>query len=552
MPAWIVIVAGVVCLISAALPAATTEPASAPTQKLKLSGVFGEGMVLQQGMSVPVWGWAQADAQVTVAIAGQSQQATADANGRWMVRLDALQAGGPFELTVSAVQAGSGQPAKVLTLRDVLVGEVWLCSGQSNMQWAVEDLKNGKAEVAAADFPRIRLYGVPCKAFDEPQDNCNGKWAVCSPQTIHRFSAAGYLFGRELHQTLGVPIGLINASWGGTSAEAWTSRLTLEDDADFAQSFENYKKALAAWDANAAQARYKSELAEWEVKAAAAKAEEKPIPYKPSLASGPIGIPGPSQLYNGMIAPLMPMAIRGAIWYQGESNMDRPDLYARLLSAMIFNWRTDWDEGDFSFGIVQLPNYQEIRKKPTDTNWARLREAQFQASRSVNNAGLAVTIDVGEADNIHPSDKVSVAHRLALWALARTYGKDVVYSGPIFKSMDRQDGRIVLHFDHVDGGLVAKDSEELKGFAIAGADQKFVWADAKIDGDTVVVSSEKVSDPVAVRYAWANNPVCNLYNKALLPACPFRTDDWPMPVKKPKMPKTAPATQPTTATSQGT
>jgi sialate O-acetylesterase len=412
------------------------------------------------------------------------------------------------------------------------------------MQFPVDDVNDANAEIAAADFPQIRLLIVPCKAFDEPQSNCGGKWAVCSPQTIRRFSAVGYFFGRELHKTLGVPVGLVDSSWGGTTAEAWTSRAVLQGDDDLAKLFTNYQEIVANWDPNKAQAEYERKMAVWKVEVEKAKAEGTKFPRDPYKPFSPAMAPGPAKLYNGMVAPVIPLAIRGAIWYQGESNADRPDQYARLLPAMIRNWRADWGQGDFSFYIVQLANYREIKEKPSDSEWPRLREAQLKTMQTVPNTGMAVIIDVGAADDIHPKDKQTVGQRLALWAMAKDYGKDVVFSGPVFKSMEKQDGKCVLSFDYADG-LTAKGGEELKGFAIAGEGKKFIWAEAKIEGDKVVVWSEQVPDPVAVRYAWANNPVCNLYNAADLPACPFRTDDWPMPVKekKPKKTDSQPATQ---------
>ena len=298
----------------------------------------------------------------------------------------------------------------------------------------------------------------------------------------------------------------------------------LESDPDFAPILKRYDDAVSRYPQ--ARKEYEQKLAEWKQAVEKAKAEGTNPPRRPGAPFGPGSPYEPAGLYNAMIAPLIPYGIQGAIWYQGESNAGRAYQYRKLFPDMIKNWRQDWGEGQFPFLFVQLANFMKTRPEPGDSAWAELREAQLM-TLSLPNTGMAVIIDIGEADDIHPKNKQDVGKRLALWALAKTYGKDIVYSGPIYKSMKVDDGKIILSFDHVGGGLIAKGDEQLKGFAIAGADRKFVWADAKIEGDTVVVSSENVSEPVAVRYAWADNPVCNLYNKEDLPASPFRTDDWP-------------------------
>jgi sialate O-acetylesterase len=321
-----------------------------------------------------------------------------------------------------------------------------------------------------------------------------------------------------------VPIGLIHTSWGGTPSEAWTRREILEKEPDAAPILERHDEAVAKYPE--AKKEYEQKVEEWKKTAEQAKSENKPAPQRPWPPLGPGHSHSPSGLYNAMLAPLIPYGIKGAIWYQGETNAGRAYQYRKLFPAMIKNWRNDWGQGDFPFLFVQLANYMAVKPEPVESYWAELREAQLM-TLDLPNTGMAVIIDIGEADDIHPRNKQDVGKRLALWSLAKSYGKELVYSGPIFKSMTIKNGKAILNFDHVGGGLIARPNEPLKGFAIAGADRKFVWADAKIEGNQIVVSSDKVINPVAVRYAWADNPVCNLYNKEGLPASPFRTDDWP-------------------------
>lgn len=486
---------------------------------VKLPSVIGDNMVLQQGMDVPLWGWEQPGQKVTVkgSWGGETRQTTADADGKWMVKIKPPAAGGPYEIAVT------GQDT--VNLKNVLCGEVWVCSGQSNMEFALTQAANGEAEIEAANYPHIHLFTVQKKVSQKPMKDCKGKWLECSPHTAWGFSAVGYFFGRELYKQLNVPIGLIHTSWGGTLAEAWTSKEYLQMNRDFKPILERYKKALEVYPK--ASKRFREEMKKFEQTAAKLKAEGKRVPRRPRFQRpmGPDNQNSPSGLYNGMLAPIIPYGIAGVIWYQGESNASRAYQYRQLFPTMIKCWRDSWRQGDFPFLFVQLANFMKVVAEPTESEWAELREAQLM-TLSLPRTGMAVIIDIGQADNIHPTNKQDVGKRLALWALAKTYGKDIVYSGPIYSSMDIKDNRIILHFKHTGGGLKAKDGP-LKGFAIAGADRKFVWADAKIEGDTVVVSSDKVKEPVAVRYAWANNPVCNLYNAEGLPASPFRTDIWP-------------------------
>ena len=356
-----------------------------------------------------------------------------------------------------------------------------------------------------------------------PTYNCSGKWQVCSAQTAGSFTAVGYFFGRELNKQLNVPVGLIHTSWGGTPAESWMSKEYLENDPNFQPILKRFEEASANYPE--LKKKYQEKRQQYDSIAPKLRAEGKPLPPRPEEPIGPGHAYSPTGLYNGMIVPIIPYGIRGVIWYQGESNAWRAYQYRTLFPTMIKNWRDKWGQGDFPFLFVQLANFEATSPQPQENDWAELREAQLM-TLSAPNTGMAVTIDIGEANDIHPKNKQDVGRRLALWALAKTYGKTVVYSGPIYTLMEVQGNKAILHFENIGGGLVAK-GDSLKGFAIAGADKKFAWADAKIEGNTVVVSSDKVSVPVAVRYAWAINPVCNLYNKEGLPATPFRTDIWP-------------------------
>lgn len=480
--------------------------------------IFGDHMVLQQGKSLPVWGKADPGETVTVTLNDKTKSATACSEGRWTVKLPRMDAGGPYELTIEGKDNS-------LVFSDVLVGEVWLGSGQSNMQWTVANSANAAEEMANANFPKIRLFSVKRTVATSPQDDCEGSWAVCSPESIPEFSAVLYYFGRELHQKLNqVPMGLIHTSWGGTPAESWTSRAMLESDPDLAYMVQQWDQTLA--DYPAAKTAYDKAMEEWQQAAEQAKAAGTAEPKKPDEPRGPNHPWLASGLYNAMIAPLVPYAIQGAIWYQGESNANRAYQYRKLFPAMINDWRNAWGQGDFSFYFVQLANFQDTLPEPAESDWAELREAQTM-TLSLKNTGMAVIIDIGEAKDIHPKNKQDVGKRLALNALAKNYGQDVVWSGPIYKSMRVWKDKIVLKFDHVLSGLTTSDGEAPKGFAIAGADKKFVWADAIVKGKKVIVSSPQVPEPVAVRYGWAINPVCNLVNGKGLPASPFRTDEWP-------------------------
>jgi sialate O-acetylesterase len=491
--------------------------------EVKLPSLLSDGLVLQQGMNVNIWGTADPGEQVTITFGDQQVSAVADSEGRWKVKLGPLKAGGPFTMTIAG--------KNTITLHDVLVGEVWVCSGQSNMEMPVGinpqgwswGVLNYQDEIGRADYPMLRLFTVQKAVAGKPQPDVKGYWVTASPQTVGEFSAVGYFFGRELLKVLNVPIGMIHSSWSGTPAESWTSRGTLESDPAFKSILDSGTGLLAPYPKVFQD--LEQQLAQWGRDSEKAESEGAPVPAAPIVPDDPRRNPWrPSGLFNAMIMPLAPYAIRGVIWYQGESNADRPVQYRKLFPAMIGDWRRVWDEGDFPFLFVQLANWGIYQPH---TNWPELREAQLE-TLSLPKTGMAVTIDIGDGSDIHPKDKQDVGYRLALAAQAIAYGRDVVYSGPIYESMAVEGDKIRLRFKYVYGGLVAKVlyNSALRGFEIAGDDRKFVEAEAKIEGDTVVVQSGKVAHPVAVRYAWGMNPQCNLHNRAGLPAAPFRTDHW--------------------------
>jgi sialate O-acetylesterase len=647
----------------------TLEPNrdAVPASGLRFSAVFSDNMVLQHGMDIPVWGWADPGGRVTVSLGKRHASALVDDTGTWRVELSAMRVGGPYTMTVRG--------EKTLTLSNVMVGDVWICAGQSNMEMTLrpgpDAVLNAEQEVAAANYPGIRLFTVPPATSFTPKIDLEGAgWQVCSPDTVETFSAVGYFFGRDLYQRLHVPIGLVNASRGASPAEAWTSAEALRNLPDFQQAVEEfpekvrqavealpeYEKAAAAWDAalDAHDMGYRDDRPVWadpayddtgwtrmelpthwedagfpdldglmwfrrEVELPGAWAGKrlslglgtindmdrvwfngvlvgrfeqlsgwtKPRVYEApadavhagrnviavrvydiggkggicglakdmwvkeadSSTSEPIPLAGswrcrpgldlrdippkpqppafvegnqriPTVLYNAMIAPLIPYGIRGVIWYQGESNVGRAVQYRTLFPAMIQDWRTRWGQGAFPFLFVQLAGFKPINPEPVESALAELREAQ-RMTLSASKTGMAVTIDIGDANNVHPRNKQEVGRRLALVARHTAYGENLTYCGPRYAGMEAEGGAIRVRFDHTDGGLTAANGL-VKGFAIAGEDGRYVWADARIEGDTVVISSPRVPHPVTVRYAWSDNPVCNLRNKEGLPASPFR------------------------------
>ncbi|GAB1452355.1 sialate O-acetylesterase [Draconibacterium sp.] len=623
---------------------------------VKLPRIFSSNMVLQQGIENPVWGWADKGEQIAVTFNNNTVRAETNADGRWSVKLPAQAYGGPYSLTIKG--------KNTVVFDNILIGEVWVCSGQSNMEFHVESSINAEKEIAAANFPKIRLFTVPKTVAQFPNDDISsGEWEECSPETVADFSAVGYFFGRDIFQELKVPIGLIHTSWGGTVAETWSSAETISKDPDLKGNLaelqqmdlnkykeekmvqikkilggdipekdlgmENGKAVWAASDFNDNNWKtiktsiyweqqgytdidgigwYRKEIVLNETQSNTnatlylGKIDDSDITFvngveigktngydkdrvytldskilKPGkniiavrvddtggnggmygdpkeriLAIGKekIDISGdwkfkiskasigtldigpnsyPTLLFNGMINPILPYGIKGAIWYQGESNADRAKQYQRVFPDMIKDWRTHWNQGDFPFLFVSLANFNPPVETPAESNWAELREAQTK-TLSLPNTGMALAIDIGEANDIHPKNKQDVGKRLALNALKIAYNKDIVFSGPMYKSVELKDGKAFITFSETGSGLKAKDKYGyLKGFTIAGADKKFKWAKAEIvDNKTVVVYSGDIKDPKSVRYGWANNPDdVNLYNVEGLPANPFRTDDWP-------------------------
>ena len=488
--------------------------------EVRLPALFQDNMVLQREIKVPVWGTADPDEQVTIRLGEQQATGTPDGQGRWRAQLGPLKAGGPFELTVSG--------KNTITLHNVAVGEVWICSGQSNMEMAVKNspqvwggVLNAEQEVASANYPMIRHFAVKKAVAGKAQSDVEGKWVVASPETAGEFTAVGYFFGREIHKVLGVPVGLIHTSWGGTPAESWTSAEALAADSDLASIASEWNKKLAEYPG--LLEKYRQQLNDWQEAVQKSEAAGKVPPPAPSFPAPPYNNPWRAAgLYNAMLAPLIPYGIRGAIWYQGESNADRAYQYRKLFPAMIQDWRHAWGEGDFPFLFVQLASFENIYGPPN--TWPELREAQSM-TLALPETGMAVAIDIGDRHDIHPKNKQEVGRRLALAAEAIAYGKNLEYAGPIYDSMKADGDRITLKFRHADN-LVAK-GKTLVGFEVAGEDRKFLPATAQIHRDAVVVSSTQVPKPVAVRYGWADYSDCNLYNKVGLPASPFRTDDWP-------------------------
>lgn len=444
------------------------------TTTLELNSMFSDHMVLQRGREVPVWGKANPGEVVSVSCAGNETSAMAGADGRWQAMLGPMQAGGPHELRAAA-------GTHIARFRNVLVGDVWLCSGQSNMQWTVGDCAQpDKKTSRAKDCPNLRLYMVPKFGADAPRDRMQAQWRECSPAEVRGFSGVAYYFAREIMDSApmrGVPVGLIDSSFGGTTVEAWMSRGEL--DARFAG--EELRDSLFGFK--------------------------------------------PASMYNGMIAPVQPFALAGVLWYQGESNCSRPVQYARLFAGMIDQWRRDWQRDDLPFLFVQLPDFAE---KFDGWHFTWLREAQQRVANEVPHTAMAVAIDAGDPYDVHPGEKREVARRLALLARRVVYGEDVVSSGPAFRSMSIEGGSVRVAFDSGGSGIAGKDGDEVRGFTVAGADGVFHNAGARIEGDALILRSPAVPEPVHVRHAWKGDPDAGLYNREGLPAAPFRTDSFPV------------------------
>jgi len=491
--------------------------------ELRLPSLFGSHMVLQREQPVPVRGRAHPGATVTVSIRDQTRQAIAAEDGRWTVTLSALTLGNPATMTVA-----SGDQTRVFS--DVLVGEVWICSGQSNMFWPVAQCLDPDLETAAARYSQLRLFQVPISASAEPQEDVQAQWKLCSPESVTTFSAVAYFYGRTLQSVLQVPVGLIHTSVGGTPAEAWTPATTLKTSEQLRPMVEKWERKAAEYDPVADGRAREKAMAAWKLRTERAKTQGKRAPFPPFFLGDPkSSLLTPGALYNAMVKPLAPYAVRGAIWYQGESNVQRAWQYRTLMPALIRSWRETWHQDHFPFYMVQLANFHRIEDEPGDSDWAELREAQMLTAATLPDVGVACITDLGEATDVHPKNKQDVGKRLARLALSDVYGyaDRITRNGPVYRSVSFADDRATLIFDTLGSELSSWYQDPLKGFAISGADRKWVWAECEITGpDTVDVWHEDVTEPVAVRYNWANNPQGNLYNKHLLPAYPFRTDDW--------------------------
>lgn len=488
-------------LLYAALPADLWADVRVPA-------LFSDRMVLQRDMPIHVWGWADPGETVRVAFRGETAATIASPDGRWDVYLEPSEAGGPYNLAIDGENS--------IRLTDVLVGDVWVGSGQSNMQWPLERANDAVREIAAAQYPEIRYFTVAQSAADSRKDNVDGEWRRVTPETAGDFSGVAYFFARHLHRELGVPFGIIISAWGGTPAQSWTSSRALSADpvlAEFVAEFEAVGEEL--------RPGYEAAFADWERQAEEAEAAGDEPPRRPPRPRQLNPSATPSWLFNGMIAPLTPYPIRGVIWYQGENDANNRQalLYRGLFRSLIEDWRHEWGHGAFPFLFVQLPNFARVAE---NSEWPELREAQAMAL-GLAGTGMAVTIDIGDSTDIHPGNKQDAGLRLALAARAIAYGEQgLEFSGPMYRQTTRQGSALRLWFDHADSGLQARGAP-LVGFELAGSDGKFVKADASIAGSSVILTSPAIEAPVQARYAWADDPEGNLFNGAGLPASPFRT-----------------------------
>lgn len=490
--------------------------------ELKLPGIFGDHMVLQRGQENLIWGWDIPRTQVSVSFSGQRQTAIAGADGKWSIGLSAQPANAkPQTITVIGTTKRE--------IHDVLIGEVWLCSGQSNMDLKLDYDSNGDLEAAASNLPNLRLILVPQVGPPEYQSDFKAEWRASTPETARRFSAVGFLFGRYIHEVLGVPVGLIDNAWGGSTTEAWIRRETLQKDPRFQALVAAAAKKDADFLSPTGKAGYDRAVAEWKVVAEKAVAEGRAVPGGPP--NWRAGGTRPGNLFAGILNPIIGYGLRGVVWYQGESNANRAYEHGYLFPLLIEQWRKEWRQGDFSFYWVQLPRFNAAKSIPGDSEWAELRETQTKTLR-LPNTGQAVSIDLGEAQTIHPRNKHEVAARLARWALVKDYYLKMPNRSPEFRTLEIADSKATLGFDCFGSSLKTFDVAAVQGFAICGSDRVWHWAKATIIAPNKVdVESTEVPRPIAVRYAWADNPACNLYSEDCLPVTPFRTDDFDMTTK---------------------
>ena len=503
--------------------------------EIKLPAIIGSHMVLQQKQANPIWGWETPGVGVTVAFAGQTKSAIAGPDGKWTVKLDPV----PANATPQTIQISAG--AQKITLEDVLVGEVWMCSGQSNMGFTLRGDWNGDLEAKASKIPNLRLIKIPQVGTQEAQNDFKGEWKASAEESALNFSAVGFLFGRYIQQIVDVPVGLIDNAWGGSAAEAWMRRSTLEKDPRFARLMEGTVKTETFKATPAAKAEYEEALAKHKILAEKAKAEGKPAPRAPQSPEAWLtGNQRPGNIFNGVVLPTLGYGIKGVVWYQGESNSSRAWEYAQLFPFMIEEWRKEWKQGNFPFYWVQLADFMAEAPTPVESAWAELRESQTK-TMALPNTGQAVITDLGEGKDIHPKNKHDVAARLVRWALAKDYGIQIPYHSPEFKSLSIQDNKATITVDCFGSALRTFDVEPAIGFTVCGEDKVWHYAKGTIVGkDKVEITCNKVEKPIAVRYAWANNPVCNVLSMDGLPLTPFRSDDFEMSTK-PKDPETKPA-----------
>ena len=498
--------------------------------EIKLPAIIGSHMVLQQNMQTPIWGWETPGSRVTVSFSGQQKTATAGPEGKWTVKLDPLSA----NASPQTMEIRSGSDQKTLT--DILIGEVWVCSGQSNMGFQLASDWNGDLESAASNLPNLRLIRVPQVGTQQIQNDFKGEWRASTPETSRAFSAVGFLFGRYIHQIIGVPVGLIDNAWGGSAAEAWIRRERLEKDSRFDALMENTRKTESHRQSEAAKVEFEAALEKHKLALEKAKAEGRPVPRAPQPPEAWLaGNQRPGNIFNGVLHPTIGFGIKGAVWYQGESNAGRAWEYRQLFPFLIQEWRREWNQGDFPFYWVQLADFMAEAKTPGESSWAELREAQTSAM-SLPNTGQAVIVDLGEGKDIHPKNKHDVAARLVRWALAKDYGMSIVYRSPEVKKIAINKDTVSVFVECFGSGLRTFDVEEAVGFSVCGLDGVWHFAKGKIVGtSTIEVTCPDVPVPVAVRYAWANNPVCNVTNREGLPLTPFRSDNFEL-TTKPKTP----------------